>query len=479
MSQEALINPKVFISYSWTSSEHEEWVVQLAKRLRADGIDVVLDKWDLKVGHDIYAFMESMVTSESIDKVLIICDKGYKEKAENREKGVGTETQIITPQIYNDTQQEKFIPIVAERDENGNNYIPAYIGSRVYIDLSSPDFFEENYETLLRTIYKVPLYKKPALGKPPAYLFQDEVPHFKTAIILRQMRSVIDKFPKRLAHLWDDFTEEFLESLEDFTIKKVENPNEIDEQVIEILDKLLPLRNDFIESLELLSLTDNIEAEHIINFFEEIYKFSEFQGDGSYYRPQLDHFKFLITELFLYSIAILLKRKKYLLISQILNSDFVLNSKYKDRTNYTGFRFHLPSLEYRKERLGLNRLSLHADLLIERVYKNYLSDLISTDILLYYISVVIKNKSQNIWFPTTYIYFPEDKTIKILARLNSKSHFENIKCLFNVETKDELIEKMDNINFFNSTNNVRYTGSWDRVPNIDHFIKPEEICTSP
>ncbi len=45
-------NPKVFISYSWTSPKHEEWVLELVKRLVSDGVDVVIDKWYLKEGHD-------------------------------------------------------------------------------------------------------------------------------------------------------------------------------------------------------------------------------------------------------------------------------------------------------------------------------------------------------------------------------------------------------------------------------------------
>lgn len=40
--------PKVFISYSWSS---DELVLDLAKRLVAHGVDVVLDKWDLKEGN--------------------------------------------------------------------------------------------------------------------------------------------------------------------------------------------------------------------------------------------------------------------------------------------------------------------------------------------------------------------------------------------------------------------------------------------
>lgn len=39
-------SPVIFISYSWTTPEHELWVYNLAERLMSsDGIDVKLDKW--------------------------------------------------------------------------------------------------------------------------------------------------------------------------------------------------------------------------------------------------------------------------------------------------------------------------------------------------------------------------------------------------------------------------------------------------
>ena len=47
--------PKIFISYAWGSSD---LVLELAQRLVSHGVDVVLDKWDLKEGQDKYAFME-------------------------------------------------------------------------------------------------------------------------------------------------------------------------------------------------------------------------------------------------------------------------------------------------------------------------------------------------------------------------------------------------------------------------------------
>lgn len=47
-------------------------MVELAERLIANGIDVILDVWDLKPGHDKYAFMEQSVNDPSVNKVLII-----------------------------------------------------------------------------------------------------------------------------------------------------------------------------------------------------------------------------------------------------------------------------------------------------------------------------------------------------------------------------------------------------------------------
>lgn len=88
---------KVFISYSWVVQER---VVELAERLFASGIEVVMDVYDLKERHDKFAFMEQSVNDTAIDRVLIICDKTYTDKANARSGGVGDEITIITPEVY-------------------------------------------------------------------------------------------------------------------------------------------------------------------------------------------------------------------------------------------------------------------------------------------------------------------------------------------------------------------------------------------
>ncbi|MEZ2369589.1 toll/interleukin-1 receptor domain-containing protein [Bacillus sp. RCC_6_1] len=135
--------PKVFISYAWTSHDYQEKVVALATRLMENGIEVIIDVWDLKPGNNMYAFMESMVTDSTIDKVLVLCNKTYADKAENYVGGVGTETQIIGPKMYNKVKQETFIPVILEREESGIDYIPVHMVGSIYIDLDRK--FEQGF----------------------------------------------------------------------------------------------------------------------------------------------------------------------------------------------------------------------------------------------------------------------------------------------------------------------------------------------
>lgn len=79
-------HPKVFISYSHDSPEHKRWVSELGAKLRHNGIDAILDQWDLGPGDDITLFMESGLKNS--DRVLVICTDTYVSKANAGEGGV-------------------------------------------------------------------------------------------------------------------------------------------------------------------------------------------------------------------------------------------------------------------------------------------------------------------------------------------------------------------------------------------------------
>lgn len=162
----ANVHPKVFISYSWTSEEYKNRVLNLAVRLRQNGVDVILDQWDLRPGHDMYAFMEQSI--HDADKVLILCDKGYTEMADNRSGRVGAETQIITPEVYGKHNQETFIPVIMETPEA----VPAYLKSRYAVFYTKDE--KEEFLALCQAIFGVFGVKKPSVGEIPIEWLQDE-----------------------------------------------------------------------------------------------------------------------------------------------------------------------------------------------------------------------------------------------------------------------------------------------------------------
>jgi len=121
---------------------------------------------DLKEGHDKYVFMEQMVTNPDVEKVIIVSDKNYAEKADARKGGVGTESQIISAEVYSKAKQEKFVPVVVEFKEDGDPWLPSFLKTRIYINLSSSDVFYAEYEKLVRNIYDRPLRARPKIGSP-------------------------------------------------------------------------------------------------------------------------------------------------------------------------------------------------------------------------------------------------------------------------------------------------------------------------
>ena len=112
-------HPKVFISYSHDSPEHKQWVSELGAKLRHNGVDTILDQWDLGLGDDRTLFMERGVKES--DRVLVICTDSYVSKANAGIGGVGYERMIVTAQLVQDLGTNKFIPIIRQASEQGEN----------------------------------------------------------------------------------------------------------------------------------------------------------------------------------------------------------------------------------------------------------------------------------------------------------------------------------------------------------------------
>lgn len=196
--------PKIFISYSWQPITNKNWTLDFADRLTRDGIHVIIDEWDATEGMDKYKFMEKMINDPEIERVLMICNKEYAEKANLRKGGVGIESMIVSDEIYSKVDQKKFIPIVRERID-GKECLPVFLNSRFYIDLSDKLSFEENYEQLIRNIFDKPKSRRPPIGEPPKYLDETEPTFAYTANLVRPLKSAISNFEPSVNPLLRDF----------------------------------------------------------------------------------------------------------------------------------------------------------------------------------------------------------------------------------------------------------------------------------
>lgn len=155
--------PTVFVSYSHDDQEHKDWVLTLSTRLVANGVNVILDQWDLNLGGDLPRFMESGLTDA--DRVLAICTDSYVAKANDGKGGVGYEKMILTAQLMHDIATEKIIPVI--RSNVSKIVLPTFLGYRVYIDFRDAAMYEAKYAELVREVHGIKIKPRPALGENP------------------------------------------------------------------------------------------------------------------------------------------------------------------------------------------------------------------------------------------------------------------------------------------------------------------------
>ena len=438
--------PKLFISYSWSNAEHEQWVIDLATELRESGVDVILDKWDLKEGHDAVAFMEKMVTDPEIKKVAIICDEKYAAKADGRAGGVGTETQIISREVYENQAQEKFVAVVCGKDESGKAYLPTYYKSRIYVDLSEADRYADNFERLLRWIFDKPLYVKPEVGKKPSFLSEGEHVSLGTTAIFKRCVDAIKNHKAHAAGAFDEYCTAFAENLEKFRISKPDG--EFDEVVIKNIEEFLPFRNEAIQLFIAIAqyATEEQFIQRLHRFFESMIPYmSRPQSISQFNGWDFDNYKFIVHELFLYALAVLLKHDRIEQANYLLQQQYYLpgNSDYgRDvMVSFIVFREYMRSVEHRNKRLGLRRLSLRADLLKERCAGTGIDFryLLQADFVAFIRAEVEAQDKHTRWWPETLLYLGHfNSPFEIFARSVSKAYFNKSKVLLSIETPKDL-----------------------------------------
>jgi len=333
------MEPKIFISYSWSSVAHRERVKQIADRLIGDGVDVIIDIYDLKEGHDKNAFMEKLVVDDTITNVLVMCDKAYTEKADKKIKGVGTESQIISQQVYTKVAQTKFIPIFCEQNDQGEPFLPVFMSSLIGIDFTTPEKENENWEQLIRLLHGQPLHKKPKLGPPPSFLNDIRYePVSEPLTKFNGLKQALLHSKNGISHYREDFLSSAFAYLDSLRVRTAPENTDYDylaSKIVSDYSAMKPIKNLYCDwfFLELEFTEEEKLGEIFINFFETLLILPTLPAElTSYNLNWFDAQSIFVYDIFLNCIACMLKKNKFKLINEIFSSHYLMTESELSNT---------------------------------------------------------------------------------------------------------------------------------------------------
>ncbi|MBA4144066.1 MAG: toll/interleukin-1 receptor domain-containing protein [Nitrosospira sp.] len=143
--------PKVFLSHA--SEDKGRFVVGFAQQLRASGVDVWLDQWEMKPGDSLVdrIFEEGLKDASA---VLIVLSTISVQKPWVRE-------ELNASVVNRISRGTKLIPVVI--DECG---VPECLRSTVWQKIDNLNDYSQSLQRILAAIFDVS--DKPAIGQPPA-----------------------------------------------------------------------------------------------------------------------------------------------------------------------------------------------------------------------------------------------------------------------------------------------------------------------
>ena len=441
-------DPKVFISYSWSTQAHQELVKHWADRLIADGIEVILDIYDLKEGDDKYYFMESMITDPTVTHVLVVCDNAYAQKADMRKAGVGTESQIISSEIYQKVKQSKFIPIVCDFN-NEEPTLPTFMKSRIWINFSSSEAENENWEQLIRLLYGKPQHSKPQKGKAPTYITSETpIPTSEVYAKFNTLKQAILQDKKGLTHYRNDFISSCIEYADKLRVRQRPEVETLGEKVLEDCSKLKAIRDHICDWVLLESeITDQESfSEVLINVLEHLRELKARPSEiTSWNDSWFEAHSVFVYETFLYLIAALLKTGSYIVLHEIYASHYLIpstenygQSNFEQFDCFYGYSDTLQSVLAPKDQ---RLYAPAAELIKNQADREDLpfADIKQAELLTLMMSFITPNTR---WYPGTLHYSSYSNGYPFFIRAAQHKNFLKLIEITGIQTADELRAKV-------------------------------------
>jgi hypothetical protein len=352
--------------------------------------------------------------------------------------------------VYEKQDQEKFVVAVPVKDENGKPYLPTYYKSRIYIDLSESDRYAENIDKLLRWIFGKPLHQKPEMGKPPSFLDDGTVVSLGTTAAQRRLLDALRHGKSYATGALDEFLSLFANNMERFRISLDGVTDTYDEPIVQSIEQFAPYINEFVQVVAAVSqYSPSLDTAHKFHrFFERIYPYMHRPEHlGQWNTAQFDNFKFVVHELFLYTIASLVKAERFEFAAVLTSTPYYIawdGEEGRQKTiSFADFRHYMESFKYRNSRLG--RLSARADLLKKRAEGSGMDfrSLMQADFILF-IRADLEKDDYHRWWPETLLYSRHSYgPFEIFARSESMAYFNRAKVVLGINAPGDLKELLE------------------------------------
>lgn len=224
MSEE---HPTVFISYSWDSKEHENWVAFLAAKLRENGVDATIDKFETQ-SKTVNLNRMMIEKIKNSDNILLILTENYAKKADTFQGGVGYETNLLIRYIKDNP--DKIILIMRYKGDY-RKAVPFYLEGFHFIDFSDDSQFDIKFDRLLHRIFQVDVMDVPKVGakpklKPKKIIYDrvvngttDIIPNFKEITDIDKNKFMKQSYAEILSYL-SDFAEQTRQKNSNFDFEK-------------------------------------------------------------------------------------------------------------------------------------------------------------------------------------------------------------------------------------------------------------------
>ena len=442
MNKKIDFQPKVFLSYSWSSEGHKQRVREWSGRLLGDGVETVLDQHDLNEGDDKYAFMESMVTDDTVTNVIVVCDKEYAEKSDARESGVGTESQIISAEIYNKVKQTKFIPLVTEFDDAGEPYLPAFLKTRIWIDFSTLEKENNNWEQLVRAIYNRPLYAKPELGKPPEYLNnQSEKPFYSIENKYKLLEAAVFNGHSSVSLHRSKFLEDCLQAGDSLRVRERPDERTFGNKIANDCRQLGHIRNHIINWVILESAVNSSSqfGNLLLEFLEKLHVLKSRPDELKEYNESwFEAHAIFVYETFLYIVAALLKSQAFYALHEVLTNQYYL----EETNSFDKFGSFFTASENLKNLIkssdGKELISPAAEIVKKQANRNDVpfTSIAEAEVLVYMMSLL----QDTYWYPSTVNYLVHNFKPRLFQKARRSTDFKNLAIITEYEVASELIE---------------------------------------